>query len=76
MTDPNGRGMQNVTVKILDASNAARFATTSSFGFYSFDNVMTNQTYTITVTSRFYRFARQTIVVDGPMSNLDFIGLD
>ena len=53
-----------------------RTATTSSFGIYSFDMVMTGQTYTMTVGSKRYRFAPQFVPVQGSLTNIDFMGLE
>ena len=70
------RGLRNTTVALTDQNNTVRTATTSSFGFYAFANVQASATYTITVKSRLYRFAPQTIFVGGDLSNVDFIGLE
>ena len=51
VTTPDGRGLRNATVKITDANNVTRTVTTSSFGFYTFDNVPTGFSYTIAISS-------------------------
>src|SRR6266700_3451828 len=38
VTTPDGRGLRNAVVKITDSLGFTRSVTTSSFGFYSFDN--------------------------------------
>ena len=70
------RGLRNATVLIIDVNNNARLATTSSFGFFSFDNVPTGQTYTLRISSRLYRYAPQTTQVNGNLTLSDFVGLD
>ena len=72
----DGRGHRNATVSITDSAAVRRTATTSSFGFYTFDNVRTGESYTIAVSSRFFRFAPRVVQVDGNLSNLDFMGLE
>ncbi len=72
----DGRGLRNATVSITDSAAVRRTATTSSFGFYTFDNVRTGESYTIAVSSRFFRFAPRVVQVDGNLSNLDFMGLE
>ena len=72
----DGRGLRNAVVKMTDANNVIRTVTTSSFGFYSFDNVATGQSYTIAISSRLYRFQPQVVQVSGNLSNVDFVGLE
>ena len=72
----DGRGLRNATVTINGPNGYVSQATTSSFGFYSFANVVPGQTYTITVFSRFFRFPPRTLLVTGDVSNVDFNGLE
>jgi hypothetical protein len=73
---PDGRGLRNSVVSITDANLVRRTVTTSSFGFYSFDNVVTGQTYTMRVASKLYRFTSRTIDVNDNLTNVDFFGLE
>ena len=72
----DGRGLRNATVSITDSLGVSRTATTSSFGFFSFQNVTTGQSYTIRVSSRFFRFQPRTMQVDGNLTLPDFVGLE
>ncbi len=72
----DGRGLRNATVSITDSNGVVRLATTSSFGFYSFDNVLTGGTYTIRISSRLFRFATRAVQVTDNISNVDFVGLE
>ncbi len=72
----DGRGLRNASVSITDSSGVVRLATTSSFGFYSFDNVLTGSTYTIRISSRLFRFAPRALQVTDSISNVDFVGLE
>lgn len=74
VTTPDGRGLRNATVKITDSNNVVRTATTSSFGFYSFDSVATGQSYTMSILSRLYRFSPRVVQVSGDLANVDFVG--
>lgn len=76
VTTPTGLGLRNATVILTDTLGARRTATTSSFGIYSFDNVVTGQTYTLSVSSKRYRFAPRIEQISGAVSNLDFVGLE
>ena len=72
----DGRGLRNATVTMTDSQNVVRTATTSSFGFFSFDNVAIGGTYTFRVGSRLYRYQPQTAQVNGNMTLPDFVGLE
>jgi hypothetical protein len=61
---------------MIDPQGAARSATTSSFGLYSFDNVPTGATYIIRVSSKRYRFAPRFEQVNSDLTNVDFVGLE
>ena len=76
VTTPDGRGLRNATVSITDPVGAIRTATTSSFGFYSFEGVATGQSYTLRVSSRLYRFAQRTVQVTDTLTDVDFVGLE
>ena len=72
----DGRGLRNTTVSMASSLGVVRTATTSSFGFFSFDNVATGDTYTIRILSRLYRFSPQIVQVNGNMTLPDFVGLE
>ncbi len=76
VTTPDGRGLRNAAVAITDPQGVQRTATTSSFGFYTFDNVRVGETYVIGVSSRLYRFASRNLVVNDNLTNVDFVGLE
>jgi hypothetical protein len=72
----DGRGLRNVIVSITNSQGVTITATTSSFGFYSFENMPTGETYTLRVASRLFRFAQQTKQVDCSQTLPDFVGLE
>ena len=76
VTTPFGIGLRNASVFITNSQGVRRTATTSSFGFYSFDNVLTGDTYTLGVNSKRYRFQPQTLPVNNDLPNVDFVGLE
>ncbi len=75
VTTPSGLNLRNATVNLIDSSGVRRIATTGSFGLYLFEMVPTNQTYTLTVGSKRYRFAPQFVSVTGAVT-IDFVGLE
>jgi len=72
----DGRGLRNATVSITDSNGVIRFVTTSSFGFFSFDNVVAGQSYTFRIFSRFFRFQPRTVQVNDNLTLADFMGLE
>ncbi len=72
----DGRGLRNATVSITDALGVSQISTTSSFGFFSFANVATNETYVFRISSRFYRYAPRTVFIDRNLTLADFVGLE
>lgn len=73
---PNGNPLRQLQVALFDSSGVRRVVNTSSSGFYQFDNVSTGQLYTITVTSKRFRFAPQFVSVAATLTNVDFTGLE
>ena len=73
---PSGVAVRGAVVVLTDSQNVRRIATTSSFGIYSFQNVMTGESYVLGVTSKRYRFAPLLFVLNGSLSNMDFQGLE
>ena len=72
----DGRGLRNAAVSLIDSQGDIRTAITSSFGFYRFDGVTTGENYTISVSSKRYRFAPQSIQIENALTNVDFVGLE
>ncbi|MEO6051722.1 MAG: DUF4394 domain-containing protein, partial [Pyrinomonadaceae bacterium] len=73
---PDGRGLSNSKVTIRSSQGVTRSVTTSSFGFYSFDNVALGNGYLLKVASKQYLFSSQTIQVGDTLTNIDFTGAD
>ncbi|MEO6656190.1 MAG: carboxypeptidase regulatory-like domain-containing protein [Pyrinomonadaceae bacterium] len=71
---PDGRGLVNAKVSITGLNSAKRTVLTSSFGFYSFDNVLTGDTYTVAVKSKLYLFTSQTFLINDDFTAVNFTG--
>jgi hypothetical protein len=71
---PDGRGIRNATVVMTDTAGRRRVATTSSFGYYRFEDVEVGQTYIIGVNSKLYRFTARQIQIVESLTDFDFIG--
>ncbi|HQZ96551.1 MAG TPA: hypothetical protein PLP21_09550 [Pyrinomonadaceae bacterium] len=73
---PSGLGLRNVVVSLIAESGVRRVASTSSFGLFSFANVPSGATYTISVASKRYRFAPRIVTVNGDANLGDLVGLE
>ena len=73
---PGGQGLRNATVLITDSRGVKQITTSSSFGAYVFANVRGGETYTISVSSKRYRFAPRVLVVPSNLNDIDLIGLE
>ena len=70
------RGLRNATVSMTNSQNVVRVTTTSSFGFFTFDNVAGGDVYTIRIASRLYRYQPRSVTVNTDLTLSDFIGLE
>ncbi len=71
-----GLGLRNATVSLRDSEGFIRTTTTSSLGYYQFEDVQTGQTYTMNVSSKRYRFESRNLDVSNELNNVDFFGLE
>ena len=67
-----GRGLSNAIVYLTDQSGATRFARTTAFGYYRFNDVEAGQSVIMTVVSKRYQFTPQVVNVTEQLSNLNF----
>lgn len=71
---PDGRGLRNAIVSMTDGNGVTRTATTSTFGFYRFEDVEVGGNYVMSVASRRYRFNPRVVQVLDNLSDVDFMG--
>ncbi len=76
VTSPNGSGLRNAAVSLTDGQGVIRTVITSSLGFYSFDTVKVDSSYTIAVSSKRYRFAARSLQMNTDLTNIDFVGVE
>ncbi len=67
-------GLRGATVTITDNAGVTRTVTTSSFGYYQFEDVEAGDSYVVAVASRRFRFAPRVLQVVDNLSDLDFVG--
>ncbi len=70
----DGRGLRNAIVRLTDPHGIVRSVLTSSLGYYSFSDVASAQTYSLTVASKRYRFQPKSITPSQDLTEVDFIG--
>ena len=73
---PDGRGLRNARVTMTDQNGVVRAVTTSSFGYYRFEDVESGQTYIVSVASRTYHYAPRVLQVVDTLADVDFIATD
>ena len=69
-------GLKNARVTLTDSNNVMRSVLTNSFGLYRISEVATGQNYTVTVSSKRFRFSPAPISLTGDLTNLNFIGVE
>lgn len=69
----SGRGIVNAVVVMTDPNGNTRFARTSTFGYYRFDDVQVGGTYIFTVSSKRYEFAAMVRTITEETNNLNFL---
>ena len=73
---PDGLGLRGARITMIDSRGIAKTVTTSSLGYYQFDEVKTGETYVLGVMSRRYRFASRALTVDDSLTEVDFVGIE
>ncbi len=73
---PDGRGIRSATVSLTGPDGVKRMATTSSFGYYRFENIKSGESYAVGVSSKRYRFTTRILQIVDSLADLDFVGLE
>lgn len=75
VTTANGQGIRNARLILTATDGSRRTATTSTFGYYKFDEVEIGHTYVLEVVSRRYTFANPTRVftLQDELTDMDFV---
>ncbi len=72
--DPQEQGLRNARVTLTSQQGITWSTTTSSFGYFSFEDLQTFENYTITVRSKRYRFAPHNIMLLSDLSDIELTG--
>jgi hypothetical protein len=74
----DGVAIKNVSVVLTDASTGlTRYALTNQFGYYVFDNVMTDDFYVLSISSKRYTFSPSTrsFTLTDNLADQDFVSI-
>jgi hypothetical protein len=75
VTTSAGIGLRGAAVTITDARGNNRTTTTSSFGFYRFDEIEAGQTYLINANLKRYSFTPRAVLAGDDLTNVDFVAV-
>lgn len=73
---PDGRGLRNATVTVIDPQGNRRTATTGSFGYYRFYDVPAGSHVVVEVHSNRYRFDPRVVATADTITDLDFTAIE
>jgi Tol biopolymer transport system component len=71
---PAGGAVRNALVSLTGIDGFTRTATSSSLGYYSFDNLRPAASYTIAISSKRYRFLSRNLNIETSVGEVDFVG--
>lgn len=71
----SGRGIRNAMIRMIDATGAARYVYSTTFGYYRFTDVVAGETYVFTVKGKRFEFMQPTRVlsIDQDADEINFI---
>ena len=73
---PLGGALRNAVVSLTVGKGQPIKVTSSTLGYYQFDNVPTGSGYLISVASKRYRFDSKQVDLSNNLTNLDFVGVE
>jgi len=75
-SENNGSPIRNARMTLIDQNGERRSVLTNQFGTYVLQDVPSGQPYVLTVSAKRYRFDQQNLMVNGSLSNIDFVGIN
>ncbi len=66
------RGISHGRVTLTDSQGQVRTVYTNTFGYFKFENVLSNQTYTVSAFKKNYTFTPQQITPSGNLTDMSF----
>ena len=74
--DAAGDPLRNALITLTDGSGAVIVTRSNAFGYFSFDEVVSGQTYLVNLTARGRQFVPQVITVRDSLTGLEFRSLN
>lgn len=71
--DTYGRPISMAIVTLTDSQGISRNLSTGTFGYYTFNDVLTGQSYVLKASSRRYSFEPRFVTLTGELTGFDFI---
>jgi len=72
--NPNGNPVFNAALTLKNGSEIIAYARTNQFGYFNFNNIPTNKTYTISTIAKSLSFYDRTILIDDQVTNFQIFG--
>jgi hypothetical protein len=72
---PDGTGLANARITLIDSLGNSRAIASSAFGYYRFEDITVGEIYVLTVASKSYQFNPQVVSVLDEISELNFFAL-
>jgi hypothetical protein len=70
---PDGIGIRNAVVTVTGQDGIQKRAVTGSFGYYTFEDVPSGQSYTFSIRSKRYTFTPSVVSITDSIVGLDFV---
>ncbi len=74
VTELNGASVQNAVITLKSGSEIIAYARTNPFGYFYFQNIATNQTYTIATAAKGKFFYDRSVMIDAATANFLIVG--
>lgn len=73
---PNGRGLSNATVTLIQTDGTVRTTRTTTFGYYRFSDITAGQTVIVTVASKRYNFQPRIVNLVEDVEDLNLLSAE
>lgn len=74
VTTASGRSISRARVALTDGNGETRYAFTSSFGYFRFEEIQVGETYIFEVRHKSYQFVPQVLTINDEVIDLNFVG--
>lgn len=71
---PSGRGVKSAQISLVTQNGEIRTTLSNMFGYFSFQNVLTGETYVLNASHKKYQFDPQLLSVTNEITDLSIVG--